>query len=296
MPELPEVHTTATELNKLLKNKKIVNVWTSYKSSYYKDQIKNPKYFQKFNKEILNSKIISVTRRAKNILINLDNNKTILIHMKMTGHLLYGSYKFNKNEWKPNQKGPLNDKMNGWIRLVFTLNNNKHLALSDLRKFAKVTLENETEHLGPEPLEESFKFSNFKYQIYKKLNSKIKMVLLDQAIIAGIGNIYSDESLWMSQIHPEALVKNLNDTQIRNLLKNIKEVLQKGIKFSGDSMSDYRRPDGTPGNFQKHHCVYQRKNQPCKRRCCKGKISRIVVGGRGTHYCPECQKLENYKK
>jgi formamidopyrimidine-DNA glycosylase len=304
MPELPEVHTTATELNKLLKNKKIVNVWTCYKSSYYKDQIKNPKYFKKFKSQIINSKIVSVTRRAKNILINLDNTKTILIHMKMTGHLLYGSYKFDKNEWKPIQKGPLNDKMNGWIRLVFTLNNKKHLALSDLRKFAKVTLENETGHLGPEPLEASFKFENFKSQITKTSVSakasarqrKIKIILLDQTIIAGIGNIYSDEALWMSQIHPETLVSQIPNIKLQKLFKSIKLVLKKGIKFSGDSMSDYRRPDGTPGNFQKHHCVYQRKNLPCKRRGCNGKIARIVVGGRGTHYCPKCQKLENYHK
>jgi formamidopyrimidine-DNA glycosylase len=93
----------------------------------------------------------------------------------------------------------------------------------------------------------------------------------------------------MSSIHPETLVKNLTDSKIKILLKNIKEVLRKGIKFSGDSMSDYRRPDGTPGNFQKYHCVYQRKNLECKRKNCKGKITRIVVGGRGTHYCPSCQ-------
>lgn len=293
MPELPEVHTTATELDRLIKGKKILNVWTSYKSSYshYENQIKNPEYFEKFKKEILNSKIISVNRRAKNILISLNNKKIILVHLKMTGHLLYGEYSKSKNgEWKPDQKGPLNDKMNGWIRLVFTLSDGKHLALSDLRKFAKVTLEKKLDDLGPEPLEKSFNFKIFKEQINKKPNGKIKTILMNQEIIAGIGNIYSDEALWMSKINPETLVNKLSDQKLKILLKNIKEVLRKGIKLSGDSMSDYRRPDGTPGNFQKHHRVYQRKNLACLRKACKGKIQRKVVNGRSSHFCPVCQK------
>lgn len=303
MPELPEVHTTATELNRLLKDKSIINVWTSYKSNYpsYKNQIKNSNYFKKFKKEVVGSKIISVERRAKNILINLDNAKTILIHMKMTGHLLYGEYEIARSEkrearskeieWRPKQKGgPLNDKMNGWIRLVFTLSNNKHLVLSDLRKFAKVTLEKELGHLGPEPLDKSFTFEIFKEQINKKPNGHIKTILMNQELISGIGNIYSDEALWMSKINPETTVKKLKDEKLKELFGKIKLVLKKGIKLSGDSMSDYRRPDGTPGNFQKHHCVYQRKNQDCMRKECNGKIERKVVNGRSSHFCPICQK------
>lgn len=290
MPELPEVHTTATELNSLIKGKTITNVWTEYKSSYYKNQIKDPAYFKKFKKIITGSKIVSVERRAKNILINLDNKETILIHMKMTGHLLYGKYKKTRGTWEPSQKGPLNDKMNGWIRLVFELSNNKHLALSDMRKFAKVTLENDLKHLGPEPLDKSFSLKKFKEQICKKPNRKIKTVLMNQELISGIGNIYSDEALWMSKIDPETLVKKLTDEKLKLLLKNIKEVLKKGIKLSGDSMSDYRRPDGTPGEFQKHHAVYQRKNLNCLRKDCNGKIERKVVNGRSSHFCPKCQK------
>jgi formamidopyrimidine-DNA glycosylase len=290
MPELPEVHTTVTDLNKVIKGNKITAIWTNYKSSYYQNQIKNPAYFKKFKKEVVGAKITNVKRRAKNILINLDNEKTILIHMKMTGHLLYGKFKKEKNEWVPNQKGPLNDKMNGWIRMVFSFSNGKHLALSDMRKFAKVTLENDLDHLGPEPLDKSFTFDVFKKQINKKPNGKIKTVLLNQELISGIGNIYSDESLWLAKIEPETLVKMLSDEQIKVLHKNIKEVLKKGIKLSGDSMSDYRRPNGEPGNFQKHHRVYQRKNLDCFRKTCKGKIQRKVVNGRGTHFCPKCQK------
>ena len=290
MPELPEVHTTATELNHLIRGLRIINTWTSYKNAYYKNQIKDPVYFKKFKKETLGSKIIDVDRKGKNVLINLDNQKTILIHMKMTGHLLYGKYKKTDETWLPNQKGYLEDKMNGWIRLVFELSNGKHLVLSDMRKFAKVTLEQGLEHLGPEPLEKSFTLEVFKRQINMKPAGKIKTVLMNQEIISGIGNIYSDEVLWMSGINPQTPVKKIKEDKLKTLFKNIKSILRKGIRLSGDSMSDYRRPDGSPGNFQKHHCVYQRKNLPCKRVGCKGKICRIIVNGRSAHFCPVCQK------
>lgn len=291
MPELPEVHTTATELDRLIKGKKILDVWTSYRSSYYRNQIKDPKYFREFKKEVLGAKFIGVERRAKNILINLDNGQTILVHLKMTGHLLHGKYKKTRGTWIADEKGFLKDKMNGWIRLVFTLSDNKHLALSDMRKFAKVTLEQDLDHLGPEPLEKSFTFKKFKEQINKKPNGKIKTVLMNQELIAGIGNIYSDEALWMSSIDPETSVKKLKDEKLKVLFKNIKTILRKGIRLSGDSMSDYRRPDGSPGNFQKYHAVYQRKNESCKHKSCKGKIQRKVVNGRSAHFCPFCQKL-----
>lgn len=293
MPELPEVHTTATELNKLIKGKKIVNVWTNYKSLYYKGkkQIKDPNYFKKFKKEIIGKKILNVRRRAKNVLIDIEGHKTILIHMKMTGHLLYGKYKKEKGEWRPAiNGGPLNDPFNGWIRLVFTLSNDKHLVLSDMRKFAKVTLEDDTVGLGPEPLETDFTYNVFVEQVSQKLNGKIKTVLMDQQLIAGIGNIYSDESLWMSKIHPEKTVSEIKEEDLKNLYKNIKKVLKKGIDFSGDSLQDYRRPDGTPGEFQLHHQIYGRKNLPCKRRGCKGTTKRVVVNGRSAHFCPKCQK------
>jgi formamidopyrimidine-DNA glycosylase len=281
MPELPEVHTTVTHLHRLIKGRRIVD--------YYKNQIKNPKYFRKFKKIVSGSKVRGVERRAKNILIRLDNDETILIHMKMTGHLLYGKYEKKKNEWRPAFGGPLQDPFNGWIRLVFSLDNGKHLALSDMRKFAKVTLENELGHLGPEPLEKNFTFKVFKEQLSKRPKGKIKTVLMNQEIIAGIGNIYSDEALWLSKIHSETLVKDLKDDRMKVLLRNVKLVLRKGIHFNGDSLQDYRRPDGTPGEFQKHHSIYGRKGEKCKRRGCKGIVQRKVVNGRSASFCPKCQ-------
>src|SRR3989344_3648767 len=187
MPELPEVQTTVNGLNQTVKGKKIVDVQTNYNSPHYvgRDDIKNPKFFALFRKKVKGTKILKAERRAKNILIHLSNRQTILVHMKMTGHFVY------------------NRPATTFVRLDFKLNNGKHLVLSDLRKFAKVTLVKtdeleksfHLEHLGPEPLDKNFKFPNFNFQIQKKPRRKIKQVLMDQSLISGIGNIYSDEIL-----------------------------------------------------------------------------------------------------
>lgn len=273
MPELPEVTTTANILNKLIKGKKIKAVWTNYRSLFYsrKENIKDPKYFRKFQKEVVNHKVIAVWRRAKNVLIDISGDKTILIHMKMTGHLLYGKYIFNKKskEWEPRSKnGPLADPFNKFIRLVFEFTDGTHLAFSDMRKFAtvflipdKMTLSEKFRKIGPEPLEKSFDWKKLKEQIGKKPNGKIKTVLMNQEIVAGIGNIYSDEILWMSKIRPDRLVKKIKDAEIKEILKNAKVILNKGIDFGGDSMSDYRNPYGERGDFQNHHQAYRRTKE-----------------------------------
>lgn len=289
MPELPEVQTTVSGLNRVVTGLVITDVWTEYNSPYYhgKDSIKDPEYFKYFKKTIKNSKVTGVTRRAKNILIHLSNDYTILIHMKMTGHVMYGNY---------NKKDPFNQ----YIRLIFYLSNEKTMELCDTRKFAKVTLlpsktMHETVHLkdiGPEPLEKEFTFKVFKEQIYKKPNGKIKIVLLDQTIIAGIGNIYSDESLWRAGIHPESIVNKIPEEKLKGLYKAIQKTLSMGIDFGGDSMSDYRNIDGERGKFQEKHMAYRRNKQPCLKKGCGGKIVRIVVGGRGTHLCDTHQIKE----
>ena len=168
MPELPEVETTASMLNKLVKNKQILNIWTDYNSPYYKGKlnIKNPDFFKKFKEEVSGKKIIRVWRRAKNVLIDIEGSKTILIHMKMTGHLLYSKYIFNeeKNSWTPKDKRSLfADSFNRFVHLVFELSDSKHIAFSDMRKFATVTLlpdkealNKHFEKIGPEPLEDNF--------------------------------------------------------------------------------------------------------------------------------------------
>lgn len=288
MPELPEVQTTVSGLAHVLPGLTIVDVWTEYNSPYYHggDTIKDPKYFEYFKKTIIGAKINSVTRRAKNILIHLSNDHTILIHLKMTGHVMYGDY-------------DRTDPFNRFIRFIITLSNGKTMELCDTRKFAKVTLlpsptMHETVHLhdlGPEPLERDFTFTIFKNQIKSQKNKKIKLVLLDQSIIAGIGNIYADESLWRAGIHPESLVKKIKDNKLKMLYKAIRETLAKGIDFGGDSMSDYRNIDGKRGKFQEQHRAYRKTGTKCMKKGCKGIIKRIVVGGRGTHFCPIHQVL-----
>lgn len=301
MPELPEVHTTATILNRLVKGKTIKSVWTDYNSAYYKgkETIKDPAYFVKFKKAVTGQKILRVWRRAKNVLIDIKGNQTILVHMKMTGHLLYGNYSFDRRaEWKWSSKEKyLSDPFNRFVHFVIELENGKHIAFSDMRKFAtvklipdRVALACEFAQTGPEPLDPKFDWREMRRVLMQKPNGKIKTVLMDVAIVAGIGNIYSDEILWYCKIHPERAVSSLSEADFKNILRHTKQLLSKGIDFGGDSMSDYRNPYGQKGKFQMHHQVYQRKNEKCLRRGCKGTIKRIVVGSRSAHFCPVCQK------
>lgn len=309
MPELPEVHTTAKMLDRLLKGLEISDIWTSYGGIIHKgkNHIKNKKYFEQFKKEVVGKKIKSVSRRGKNVLIHLSSGQTILVHMKMTGHLLFGHYKENKNEklpekwqeekWIPNEKenNPLWDPFNRFIRLVFSFSNGKNLILSDMRKFAKVCLvridgKNELEKLGPEPLEKNFSFNKFKERIFKKPIGKIKQVLMDQEIIAGIGNIYSDEILWASDVHPESKVSKIPEERLKKIYKDAKTILKKGIEFKGDSTSDYRKPDGERGSFQYHHQAYRQTGKKCPKKGCGGNIKRLKVGGRSAHFCSTHQK------
>ena len=308
MPELPEVTTTVKGLQKVLPKLVIITVWTdlakkNQKIKQYKDTIKSDVFFNIFKKKIIGEKVINVERRAKNILINISGGYTILIHLKMTGHLLYGKYVFNKkeNSWTPdkNEKASLRDPFNRFIHAVFTFSNGKHLAFCDSRKFGKVTIIpssdlNNTSHLknaGPEPLEKSFTFSRFKERLLLKPNWKIKTVLMDQTVIAGIGNIYSDEMLWLSDIHPESSPNNIPEKQLLKLYKSMGEVLTKGIDFGGDSMSDYRNIYGQKGNFQNHHNVYQREGSKCVKNGCRGVIIRKVINGRSAHFCSIHQKI-----
>lgn len=301
MPELPEVETTSNILNKLVKNQTIKNVWTDYNSPYFydKENIKDPKYFKSFQKQIANQKIIKVYRRAKNVLIELENKRTIVIHMKMTGHLLYGKYSYDKksNAWIAPKNSPLSNSFSRFIHLIFELKNGQHIAFSDMRKFASVfitenkNLDNVFRKFGPEPLNENFTWQELKSRLNKKPNGFIKTVLMNPEIVVGVGNIYSDEVLWASKIHPESLMKNLNDKNFKDILKNIKSLLSKGINMGGDSMSDYRNPYGEKGDFQNHHNAYRRTNEKCNRPKCAGKIKRKMINQRSGHFCDTCQIL-----
>lgn len=304
MPELPEVQTTVNGLCKKVVGLTIADVWTDYGSSHrmYADSVKNTGYFKKFRSAVHRQKIVSAERRAKNILINLGNKNTILIHMKMTGHLLYGKYTRNtkKKEWTPapdEKNVALHDSFNKFLHFVVSFTNGKQLVLSDMRKFAKVTLLATTiahdKHLGdigPEPLEKSFNAKKFKACLFRKPNGKIKQVLMDQSVIAGIGNIYSDEMLWLAGIHPLSHVEKIPNAVLASLFTAMKTTLKKGIDFGGDSTSDYRKLDGTAGNFSHAHNAYRLTGKKCGKKSCKGVILRIAVGGRSAHFCSAHQK------
>jgi len=315
MPELPEVHTTVTILNTLISGKKIESAWSNYDSPHYvgKENIKDVLYFSYFKKQISGKDITSVYRRGKNILINLSgdtvsrsslthkklgDNPTILIHMKMTGHLLFGKYSYTKKEnvWLAQDEGPLQDPFNQFIHFTLSFFDGTTLAFSDMRKFATVKLlkdegavQHELKKLGPEPLDPTYDWQSFKENLLCRPRQKIKTALMDQSLIVGIGNIYSDEMLWSSSIHPERTVASLSDIDFKNLLRNGKKVLEKGIDFGGDSMSDYRNPYGLPGDFQKKHNAYRRTGESCKKRGCDGTMLRKVVGGRSAHFCSKHQ-------
>jgi formamidopyrimidine-DNA glycosylase len=305
MPELPEVTTTVNGLQKVLPKLSVLDVWTDLAKKkqnikHFQDTLKCEKFFKFFKKQVLNKKVLKVERKAKNILIHLEDKNIILIHLKMTGHLLYGKYEFIKQEkkWLPKsgEKSGLFDPYNRFIHVVFTLSNNKHLVFCDSRKFGKVTLVKSdnlknTKHIpnGLEPLDKSFKVLDLENSLSKKPNGKVKSVLMDQELIVGIGNIYSDEILWLSNIRPNRLIKSLSKEEFKLIYKNTKSILKKGIDFGGDSMSDYRNIYGEKGKFQTKHSVYQEHKKPCKKIGCTGIIEKISIGGRSAHFCPKHQ-------
>ncbi|MFC1789459.1 DNA-formamidopyrimidine glycosylase [Patescibacteria group bacterium] len=292
MPELPEVETIVRELKPKVLKRTFVDVWTDWPKL-----IKKPVSFIRFKKEIRNKKIKNVWRRGKNIIFDLSCDKKMLIHQKMTGHLLYGKWEKTKNKWRSKIKGPLSeDPMNRFLHLIFFLDNKKQIALSDLRKFAKVELWEKRElektegfnKLGPEPLDRSFTFKKFKEILPEK--GKIKQILMDQSVIVGIGNIYADEILWDAKIHPKKDISKLTSNDFKKIYNTIPKILKKAIKFKGDSMSDYRRPNGEKGGYQNLQKVYRKEGKPCPIKN-HGTIQRVKINGRSAHFCPKCQRL-----
>ncbi len=292
MPELPEVETIVRDLNKSVKGAKILDAWTDWAKA-----IKKPKNFNLFKKEIIGRTIKEIKRRGKNILFYLSGDKIILIHQKLTGHLLVGKWKLKGKIWEPiENKKILSERVNNYIHLMLYLSSNKMLALSDLRKFAKILAGDKNEilnsedlsNIGPEPFVKDFTFDVFKKRILLKPNGQIKYVLMDQAVIAGIGNIYSDEILWEAKVYPLKIIKNLKADELKRIYIAIKKILEKSIEYRGDSMSDFRDVSGRKGGYQEIQKVYQKDGEACKR--CGTKIMRFKLKGRSGHYCPFCQK------
>jgi len=290
MPELPEVETTVNQLKKKVLGRTFIDVWTDFPKT-----IKKPKTFEQFKKEIKGEKIQKLWRRGKNIIFDLSEQKVLLIHQKLTGHLLIGNWKLEIGNWKPLKTGPLQEKINTYIHLMFWLSGNLMLALSDLRKFAKVELWTKEgfknlkgfKNLGPEPLTKDFTFGKFR-GILKNKKGKIKQVLMNQEVIAGIGNIYSDEILWEAKVHPFKDVSKLKEDNLKKIYQALRKILKKAVKLGGESISDYRDIEGKKGGFDILRKVYRRRGEKCSR--CGTIIKRIKLAGRSAHYCPRCQK------
>ncbi len=282
MPELPEVETVKIQLNKFLTSHKIEDV-----------TIHTPKVFTGSPKDVIGAKIKRVRRFAKVISIDLSNGNSLVIHIKLTGQLIYRG---------PNLKNPsaLSKKVFGLgdkhTHVIFKLDKGGTLYFNDVRKFGwiKVMKTNLVEtsgfvsKLGPEPL------NGLTQSLFEDIASKskrpIKVILMDQEKIGGVGNIYANDALLLSKIHPKRPSNSLTKDEQKKLYNSIVNVLKKGIEFGGASELSYVHPDGSEGGYQKHFIAYGKDGQLCPV-CKKEKIVKIRVGGRGTYFCPNCQKI-----
>lgn len=292
MPELPEVETIVRELRKDLVGLRFKDAWADWAKT-----LRQAGGLKIFNKEIKGKKILTVRRRAKYIVMDIEGKKTLFIHQKMSGHLLYGKWKFVDGKWQSQIKGPLkDDPQNRFIRVVMGLNNGYQLALADLRRFGKIILVDddkvndlkEIRELGPEPLEVSF--LEFK-KLFTNKKGRIKPVIMDPHFVAGIGNIYADEILWRVGLHPASRVEHLDDKDIKNIYTAMRDILKLSIKHKGSSMDDYRTPSGTKGNFQNLHKAYHQTGEKCSRKD-GGHIERLKLAGRSGHFCSVHQVIK----
>lgn len=286
MPELPEVENVVKHLAKNISGKVFSDC-----------QIKVSKMVNKNFKKLLKSKIIKkVRRRGKMIIIELSDNKYLLIHLKMTGQLIYVSSKgqIAGGGHPINAKDFVLARSNKFTRIILRFNDGSQLFFHDMRKFGwmKIVkfddLQKIENQYGIEPLSARFTFSKFKDLLQKKPNLKIKQFLMRQEIIAGIGNIYTDESLFEARVRPERRIKTLKEHEIKKLYQAIKKILKSAISHGGTSVNTFIQPTGERGRFIKKLKVYQRGGKPCVN--CRNVLSKIKVGGRGTVFCPHCQK------
>jgi len=285
MPELPEVQTIEEDLNKKVKGETFVGFWSDWRKS-----VRMP--IEKFAREIKGRKILSASRVGKNIFLNLAGGKTMYIHLKMTGHLLVKSEKLKV---KSDGKGYFSEKVNQYIHHIFYLKSGKTLEFSDLRKFGKIILEDtdrigkikEIENLGVDAMSPEFTFPKFD-EILDGRKTKIKLLLMDQGKIAGIGNIYVSEILFEAGILPSRPANELSREERRKIFIAVKKILEKAIKLRGTSDSDYRDTAGAPGRFQEVLKVYRQAGKKCPK--CGTIVQREKMGQRGTFFCPKCQR------
>ncbi|OGH24523.1 MAG: DNA-formamidopyrimidine glycosylase [Candidatus Levybacteria bacterium RIFCSPLOWO2_01_FULL_39_24] len=280
MPELPEVEIIRLGLQKYLVGRKIEDV-----------EVRVPKIFVGDKKNVIGATITGLNRIGKGLIIELDNDFVLAVHLKMTGQLVYVDNKI---------KGPiLSPKVGGeklpskYSHIIFTLDNNSFLYYNDLRRFGWIKVVRKDKlmqipffkELGPEPLKD-LTLKKFK-DIVLKSNLVIKVLLMDQKKIGGIGNIYANDALFEARIDPRRSAKQISPEEIERLYKAILKVLQKGLDYGGSSDENFVNALGQKGNYQKHTLVYGRAGETCP--VCGGIIQKIKLGGRGTYFCSKCQ-------
>lgn len=292
MPELPEVETIRRGLEGRIIGKTIKNL-----------QILTPKSVQFQPQEVQDRKVLNVWRRAKMLGINLSGNLSIVFHLKMTGQLILVPRTMNHEPRTRLIGGHPTEDMKGNMpnsstRAVFEFSDGSKLYFNDQRKFGWVKLFKTEElekdnykilgKLGPEPLEPGFTWEILKFNLLNHKSQPIKVVLMDQSVVSGVGNIYASESLFLAKIDPRKKVSSLSDEEFQRLYNGIIESLETAIKAGGSTRAHFVNIDGERGYFLDYANVYGKEGQKCKG--CPGKVVKIVQAGRGTYFCPGCQK------
>ncbi len=273
MPELPEVETVRSSLEQALAGRRIVEVTrVAWSKTVAAPEV------ALFREQLHDRAILGVGRRAKYVIIQLDHDDALVVHLRMTGRLLVVD-----GDVEPDQH----------THVTLRLDNGQQLFFRDTRKFGRMWLldragvEALDQKLGVEPLDAALTPAKFR-EILRRRKGRLKPLLLDQTVIAGLGNIYADEALWQAHLHPLHAVNELDDAQLDALYAAIRHILASSIANRGTTFADYRDGWGLRGNNQDFLKVYDRAGQPCLR--CGTAIVRIVVAQRGTHICPQCQQ------
>ena len=286
MPELPEVETIKLELNKLIKGKKIKSVEIRLPK-----EIKTPK--NKFLKSVQGAKIEKVWRRAKILVVGLDNGYHLVFHLKLTGQLIY-KYPGYSRKSMSHQSVFSENLPNKHSHLIFNFTDGSKLFFNDPRQFGWVRLVNNKElteifsEFGPEPLAKEFTFEKFKELVSKRKTAPIKPLLMDQKFLAGVGNIYSQEACFCAGVLPTRSANAINERELEKIYNCLRKILKLAISKKGSSVEYYVDVFGERGNMVPWLKVYGREGKKCKR--CGAIIKSIKQRQRTTYYCPKCQK------
>lgn len=291
MPELPEVETVRRGLSQLIIGRKVKKVVHDTPKSF-------PSAAADVESFLINAEIKEVRRRAKVLLIDLSTEYTLVIHLKMTGQLVFrdGAVAFGAGHPNDSLIGELPDRS---TRVTFTFIDGSHLYFNDQRKFGWVKLLPTLEvpnidfmkKVGPEPLEHDFTPVQFRERFTRRAKSPIKAALLDQTVVAGVGNIYADESLWGAKIHPLRKVATITNDEFDTLYTELRDVMNLAIEKGGSTDKNYVNAEGKRGSYMDFARVFRREGKPCPR--CSRIIVKFKAAGRGTHICPNCQKEES---